>query len=78
MPDERTQNLAAVRSALEGFTTTYADIQLTVRRSVTDGGLTAAEWDEIGTETASGDDAIFKFAGMIDHFKNEEWFISGP
>ncbi len=57
---------AAVRSALEGFTTTYADIQLTVRRSVDDSDLTAVEWDEIGTETASGAEAVFKFSGMID------------
>ena len=37
-----------------------------MRRSVDDSDLTAVEWDEVGTETASGDDAIFKFAGMIE------------
>ncbi len=56
---------AETRNALEGFTARYPDIQLTVRRNITDGDLTAVEWDEIGTEAGSGDAAVFNFCGMI-------------
>ncbi len=55
-----------LRGALERFTTRYLDIRLTVRRASTEGDIRAVEWDEIGTESESGDDAVFLFCGMLE------------
>jgi ketosteroid isomerase-like protein len=54
------------RNALEGFTSRFPDIQLIVRRSVTNGDASAVQWDEIGTEAESGDAAEFHFCGVIE------------
>ena len=58
-----------LRGALEGFTTRFPDIQLSVKRVVADGDSVAAEWEEVGTESETGDRAVFKFCGVL-HFND--------
>jgi hypothetical protein len=55
-----------LRNALEGFTSRFPDIELTVQRSVTEGDTSAVQWDETGTEPESGDSAVFHFCGVIE------------
>ncbi len=54
-----------LRKALEGFTTRFADIQLSLKNFVADENHVAAEWEEVGTEAETGERAVFKFCGMF-------------
>ena len=66
------EGIDATRAALEGFTTKYPDIQLSLGRVISVGQLASAEWTEVGTD--AGEPVNFRFCGVLE-FRDD--LISG-